>query len=72
VNAWKLFARCRDWAYVTADFLASGWVPRCFLTGVFPPVLAVTGFLMWWRRRRMSRQDSSVRDAGEEKLVAAE
>ncbi|MGH6769401.1 MAG: PepSY-associated TM helix domain-containing protein [Xanthobacteraceae bacterium] len=48
------------------------WRFIVFLTGVFPPIFAVTGLLMWWRSRRLRRQVDSVRDAAEEKLVAAE
>lgn len=48
------------------------WRFIVFLTGVFPVIFAVTGWLMWWRGRRARRRIASAQVAREEKLVAAE
>ena len=44
------------------------WQVLVFLTGVLPPVFAVTGIMMWWRGRRVRR----VRSRAQPELQAAE
>lgn len=40
------------------------WAVLVFLTGVLPPVFAVTGIVMWLRRRRASKRVAQLRAQG--------
>jgi uncharacterized iron-regulated membrane protein len=50
----------------------TAWQAIVFLTGVFPPVFAVTGVVMWWRGRRSRRLVAEGRTAAAGELQAAE
>jgi uncharacterized iron-regulated membrane protein len=46
------------------------WQTVVFLTGAFPPIFAVTGIVMWLRRRRS--RAASARSSAPEVMQAAE
>jgi uncharacterized iron-regulated membrane protein len=48
------------------------WAAMVFLTGVLPPVFAITGILMWLRRRRAMRRPASQIRAGLRRAHPAE
>ena len=64
--------RAAQWIRWIHDGSRGGAVWRfvVFLTGVFPPIFAITGIIMWLRSRKQRKRLAELRAQGD--LVAAE